>query len=121
MIDLSPSNSHSSRCDARSRLTELPDPLPEGAFGHIRSEDWLEATSVQVGSEEGQGSVFLVTADMSDVPLALGVLPSRQKEFSNSVSKVCEICLFCVAFDHAEFIPGYIRCSWCIGWLAGNH
>ncbi|OAX35552.1 hypothetical protein K503DRAFT_722825 [Rhizopogon vinicolor AM-OR11-026] len=64
---------------------ELPDPLPEGAFGHIRPEDWLEATSVQVGSE-GQGSVFMVTADMVDV--ALEVLPGRQKEFSNFVSKV---------------------------------
>jgi len=67
---------------------ELPDPLPEGAFGHIRPEDWLEAKSVQVGSEEGQGSTFAVTADMVDVPLE--VLPGRQKEFSNFVSKVCE-------------------------------
>lgn len=64
---------------------ELPDPLPEHAFGHIRPEDWLEATSVQVDSE-GEGSIFAVTADMVNVPLE--VLPGRQKQFSNFISKV---------------------------------
>ncbi|KAG2095708.1 uncharacterized protein F5147DRAFT_717932 [Suillus discolor] len=64
---------------------ELPDPLPERAFGHIRPEDWLEATSVQVDTE-GEGSIFAVTADMVDVPLE--VLPGRQKQFSNFISKV---------------------------------
>ncbi|KAG1778737.1 hypothetical protein EV702DRAFT_1025847 [Suillus placidus] len=64
---------------------ELPDPLPERAFGHIRPEDWLEATSVQVDAE-GEGSIFAVTADMLNVPLE--VLPGRQKQFSNFISKV---------------------------------
>lgn len=64
---------------------ELPDPLPERAFGHIRPEDWLEATSVQVDAED-EGSTFAVTADMVDVPLE--VLPGRQKQFSNFISKV---------------------------------
>ncbi|KAG1737542.1 uncharacterized protein EDB91DRAFT_482590 [Suillus paluster] len=64
---------------------ELPDPLPERAFGRIRPEDWLEATSIQVDAEE-EGSIFAVTADMVDVPLE--VLPGRQKHFSNFISKV---------------------------------
>ncbi|KAG1769840.1 hypothetical protein EDD22DRAFT_868174 [Suillus occidentalis] len=64
---------------------ELPDPLPERAFGHIRPEDWLEATSVQVDAGD-EGSIFAVTADMVDVPLE--VLPGRQKQFSNFISKV---------------------------------
>lgn len=64
---------------------ELPDPLPERAFGHIRPEDWLEATSVQVDGGD-EGSIFAVTADMVDVPLE--VLPGRQKQFSNFISKV---------------------------------
>ena len=76
----------------QKREEELPDPLPEGAFGRIRPEDWLEATSAQVDAEEGQGSVFAVTADMVDIPLE--VLPGRQKEFSNFVSKVCGISFF---------------------------
>jgi hypothetical protein len=65
---------------------ELPDPLPERAFGHIRPEDWLGATSVQVDAGD-EGSTFAVTADMVDVPLE--VLPGRQKQFSNFISKVC--------------------------------
>lgn len=68
---------------------ELPDPLPEGAFSRIRPEDWLNATSIQLDAEEGQGSMLAVTADMADVPLE--VLPGRQKEFSNFVGKVCAI------------------------------
>lgn len=64
---------------------DLPDPLPDRAFGHIRPEDWLEATSVQIDSE-GEGSIFAVTADMVNVPLE--VLPGRQKQFSNFISKV---------------------------------
>ncbi|KAG2135980.1 hypothetical protein DEU56DRAFT_871544 [Suillus clintonianus] len=64
---------------------ELPNPLPERAFGHIQPEDWLEATSIQVDAE-GEGSIFAVTADMVDVPLE--VLPGRQKQFSNFISKV---------------------------------
>lgn len=96
---------------------ELPDPLPERAFGHIRPEDWLEATSVQVeGGDEG--SIFAVTADMVDVPLE--VLPGRQKQFSNFISKVC-IAYFFRNLVHAGFVAGCIWHPWCIGRLAGNH
>lgn len=64
----------------------LPDPLPERAFGHIRPEDWLNATNTREKSGEGEGSVFAVTAKVLDVPLQ--VLPGRQKEFSDFVRKV---------------------------------
>lgn len=64
----------------------LPDPLPERAFGHIRPDDWLNATSTRDEGGEEDGSVFAVSAKVVDVPLE--VLPGRQKEFSNFVSKV---------------------------------
>ncbi|EAU83859.1 hypothetical protein CC1G_09528 [Coprinopsis cinerea okayama7 len=65
----------------------LPDPLPERAFGRIRPEDWLIAHSVpDDSSDEGEGSAYTVSAKVKDVPLE--VLPGRQKEFSNFVSKV---------------------------------
>ncbi|RDB17180.1 hypothetical protein Hypma_001825 [Hypsizygus marmoreus] len=64
----------------------LPDPLPERAFGHIRPEDWLDSVSVRDRSEEGEGAAYAVSAKIVDVPLE--VLPGRQKEFSNFVSKV---------------------------------
>ncbi|KAJ7700385.1 hypothetical protein B0H17DRAFT_1047135 [Mycena rosella] len=64
----------------------LPDPLPERAFGHIRPADWLASLSGPVPSEDGEGAAFAVTAKIVDVPLE--VLPGRQKEFSNFVSKV---------------------------------
>ncbi|KAG6816819.1 hypothetical protein H0H87_002662 [Tephrocybe sp. NHM501043] len=64
----------------------LPDPLPEGAFGHIRPEDWLKAHSARDTSEKNEGAAYAVTAKIVDVPLQ--VLPGRQKEFSNFVSKV---------------------------------
>ncbi|KAL4071758.1 hypothetical protein V8B97DRAFT_2084205 [Scleroderma yunnanense] len=63
----------------------FPDPLPPRAFGHICPEEWLNATSTYDGSEEG-GSAFLVTASIVDVPIEM--LPGREKEFSNFVSKV---------------------------------
>ncbi|KAG0703538.1 hypothetical protein DFH29DRAFT_435917 [Suillus ampliporus] len=69
----------------QQKVEELPDPLPEHAFGHIRPDDWLEATSIQVDTEE-EGSIFAVTADMVDIPLE--VLPGRQKPFRNFISKV---------------------------------
>ncbi|KIJ63603.1 hypothetical protein HYDPIDRAFT_92125 [Hydnomerulius pinastri MD-312] len=65
--------------------SRLPSPIPPRAFGHIRPEDWLDAVSVYDGSD-GEGSTFLVTASIEDVPME--VLPGRQKEFSNFVSKV---------------------------------
>lgn len=68
----------------------LPDPLPERAFGHIRPDDWLDSRSVLIEPEEEEeeevGSTFAVSAKIVDVPLE--VLPGRQKEFSNFVSKV---------------------------------
>ncbi|KAF5387357.1 hypothetical protein D9757_005749 [Collybiopsis confluens] len=70
----------------------LPDPLPERAFGHIRPEDWVDAKSVKLrsnsseGPEGDEGSEFAVSAKIIDVPLE--VLPGRQKEFSDFVSKI---------------------------------
>ncbi|KAI0318207.1 hypothetical protein OF83DRAFT_1117182 [Amylostereum chailletii] len=66
----------------------FPDPLPEHAFAHIRPEDWLPSTSGPGEPEDGEsaGSVTLVQAQLVDVPLE--VLPGRQREFSNFVSKV---------------------------------
>ncbi|KAL0945857.1 hypothetical protein HGRIS_012142 [Hohenbuehelia grisea] len=65
---------------------DLPDPLPAKAFGHIRPDDWLDAESKPVDSEDGEGAAFAVSANIVDVPIK--VLPGRQKEFSNFVGKV---------------------------------
>lgn len=67
----------------------LPNPLPPKAFGHIVPEDWLQAISKREDDEEGEGSIFTVSADIVDVPLQ--VLPGRAKEFGDFVSKVCLI------------------------------
>ncbi|KAH7928366.1 hypothetical protein BV22DRAFT_1059190 [Leucogyrophana mollusca] len=64
----------------------LPSPLPERAFGHICPDEWLNATSVRDESSDDEGSAFAVTANLVDIPME--VLPGRQKEFSNFVSKV---------------------------------
>ncbi|KZT63268.1 hypothetical protein DAEQUDRAFT_770765 [Daedalea quercina L-15889] len=64
----------------------LPDPLPERAFAHIRPDDWLPAFSEPGESRPGEGTVVNVSADIVDVPLE--VLPGREREFSNFVSKV---------------------------------
>ncbi|KAJ3999977.1 hypothetical protein F5050DRAFT_1734503 [Lentinula boryana] len=64
----------------------LPDPLPEGAFGHIRPDDWLKARCVSIEHDEEAGSSYAVSAKIVDVPLE--VLPGRQKEFSNFVTKI---------------------------------
>ncbi|TFY59234.1 hypothetical protein EVJ58_g5905 [Rhodofomes roseus] len=64
----------------------LPDPLPERAFAHIRPDDWLPALSVQGEQGPGEGTVVNVTASIVEVPLE--VLPGREREFSNFVSKV---------------------------------
>ncbi|KIY74273.1 hypothetical protein CYLTODRAFT_385048 [Cylindrobasidium torrendii FP15055 ss-10] len=66
----------------------LPDPLPPRAFSHIRPDDWLESeckAAVLEPGEEG-GSVFEVSARIEGVPLQ--VLPGREKEFGDFVSKV---------------------------------
>ncbi|TRM59260.1 hypothetical protein BD626DRAFT_157566 [Schizophyllum amplum] len=67
----------------------LPDPLPERAFGRLQPEDWIPADSTpddKGEGEEDEGSALAVRAEIVDVPLE--VLPGRQKEFSNFVSKV---------------------------------
>ncbi|THU87982.1 hypothetical protein K435DRAFT_762209 [Dendrothele bispora CBS 962.96] len=64
----------------------LPDPLPEKAFGRIRPDDWLDSTCVAVPTGDNEGSAFNVSATIVDVPLQ--VLPGRQKEFGDFVSKV---------------------------------
>ncbi|KAF9023834.1 hypothetical protein BDZ89DRAFT_1069634, partial [Hymenopellis radicata] len=68
----------------------LPDPLPERAFAHIRPDDWLESRCASIPLEPGEevdgGAAYAVTARIEDVPLE--VLPGRQTEFSNFVSKV---------------------------------
>lgn len=78
-----PDNVH---IDTAPESPPLPDPLPEGAFGHIRPEDWLDSRCVAIEPIEGEGSTFAVSAKLVDVPLE--VLPGRQKEFSNFVSKL---------------------------------
>lgn len=62
----------------------LPDPLPARAFGHIRPDDWVDAVCTPDTGKDS--SVFTVSAEIVDVPLE--VLPGREKEFSNFVSKV---------------------------------
>jgi len=64
----------------------LPDPLPSNAFAYIRPEQWLDSISVPLGHQDGEGSVFAVSAKIVDLPLE--VLPGRQREFSNFVGKV---------------------------------
>ncbi|KAF9011692.1 hypothetical protein BDQ17DRAFT_1344636 [Cyathus striatus] len=65
----------------------LPSPLPERAFGHIRPEDWLPSISEPVELEDEEGAkAYVVTAQVVDVPLE--VLPGRNKEFRDFVSKV---------------------------------
>ncbi|KAK0469297.1 uncharacterized protein EV420DRAFT_1757092 [Desarmillaria tabescens] len=64
----------------------LPDPLPDHAFAHIQPDEWLVSKCVPAESNEDGGSAFAVSAKIEEVPLE--VLPGRQKEFSNFVSKV---------------------------------
>jgi hypothetical protein len=64
----------------------LPDPLPANAFAHIRPGQWLESMSIPLGHQDGEGSVFAVSAKIIDI--LLEVLPGRQREFSNFVGKV---------------------------------
>ena len=67
----------------------LPDPLPANAFAHVRPGQWLDSLSVPLGHQDGEGSVFAVSAKIVDIPLE--VLPGRQREFSNFVGKVCPV------------------------------
>lgn len=65
----------------------LPDPLPKGAFGHIRPKSWLPSRCVPIESKgQDDGATYAISAKVQDVPLE--VLPGRQKELSNFVKKV---------------------------------
>ena len=64
----------------------LPDPLPPRAFAHIVPEDWLPASCQPIESMPDAGSTVAVMAKIDDVPLK--VLPGREREFSDFVSKV---------------------------------
>lgn len=64
----------------------LPDPLPERAFGRIRPGDWIASVCEPDESQDGEGSAYSIWAKIVDVPLE--VLPGREKEFSNFISKV---------------------------------
>lgn len=61
------------------------EPIPPRAFGHILPDDWLDAQSAYNGTDD-EGSMFSVTASLVDVPIQ--VIPGREAEFSNFVSKV---------------------------------
>ncbi|EIN14709.1 hypothetical protein PUNSTDRAFT_57626 [Punctularia strigosozonata HHB-11173 SS5] len=64
----------------------LPEPIPERAFGRVRPDDWLDAISVPLESDDGEGSAVAVSAKIVDVPLE--VLPGREREFSDFIGKV---------------------------------
>ena len=64
----------------------LPDPLPPRAFAHIVPDDWVPALCREVESAPDAGSTVAVSAEIVDIPLE--VLPGREREFSNFVSKV---------------------------------
>ena len=102
----------------------LPDPLPERAFGRIRPNEWVNASSVLAAPEEGEGKAYLVTAKVVNVPLE--VLPGRQREFSNFVGKVCLILGDVHGSNGFSFfiiiITGHIwiwRYSWNLGHCGG--
>ena len=66
----------------------LPSPLPSHAFARVRPDDWLPSLSARIEppEDENAGATYLISAKVVDVPLE--VLPGRQKEFGNFVTKV---------------------------------
>ena len=66
----------------------LPSPLPSHAFARVRPDDWLPSLSARIEPPEGEnaGPTYVLSAKVVDIPLE--VLPGRQKEFSNFVTKV---------------------------------
>lgn len=88
---------------------EIPDPIPEGAFGHIKPDDWLPSISTPVHNSE-HGSEYIVTANVTDVPLE--ILPGRSKEFSNFVSKVSLFVLLTLPNMLKTNITAGIRVKW---------
>ena len=95
----------------------LPEPLPERAFAHIRPEDWLPALSEPGESGPGEGTVVNVSANIVEVPLE--VLPGREREFSNFVSKVSRL-ESCASQSDSESDVGGVWDRWCIGGSAGR-
>ena len=95
----------------------LPDPLPERAFAHIRPEDWLPALSEPGESGPGEGTVVNVSADIVEVPLE--VLPGREREFSNFVSKVSKF-VVCILQSDSESDLGCIWDARCTSGPAGR-
>jgi hypothetical protein len=80
----------------------LPDPLPERAFARIRPDDWLQSSCTPDSGSEGEGSAYVVTANITDVPLE--VLPGRNKEFTNFVSKVCVLFILFLLRSHLFYL-----------------
>jgi len=95
--------SHHGGDDDETEPPPLPDPIPEHAFARIRPDTWLAAETtpdtspddvredgwiaINVnGGEEDSGWSATVTSIVHDVPLQ--VLPGREAQFRNFVSKV---------------------------------
>ncbi|RPD60580.1 hypothetical protein L227DRAFT_593329, partial [Lentinus tigrinus ALCF2SS1-6] len=85
----------------------LPDPLPPRAFAHIVPEDWLPAECHPVDGPPGSGSTVAVSAEIVDVPLE--VLPGREREFSDFVSKVRSAFSLGVPCSDSMLPLGHIR------------
>ena len=66
-----------------------PDPLPANAFAHIWPGQRLDSISVPLDRQDGEGSVFAVSAKIVGIPLE--VLPDRQRDFNQFVEKVWPI------------------------------
>lgn len=108
--DSAPEPAHASPIN-RGMQMGIPDPLPQGAFGHIKPDVWLPSVSMRV-IPSAYGSEYIVTANVTEVPLE--ILPGRNKEFSNFVSKVRD--LYCVDSDiYMAFLDRVFR-KWCNGW-----
>jgi hypothetical protein len=69
----------------------LPDPLPAGAFAHIRPEHWLPALSVPLPPQgDDEGSCVGISSKIVDVPLQ--ILPGRERLASDFIGKVSLLC-----------------------------
>ena len=70
----------------------LPYPLPPHAFAHIRPDDWLPSLCVREEAKDGDGASYAISAAITDVPLQ--ILPGREGQFTNFVSKARAIVSF---------------------------
>jgi len=86
----------------------LPSPLPLHAFARVRPDEWLPSLSARIEPPEGEdaGATYVLSAKVVDIPLE--VLPGRQKEFSNFVTKVQ--CLFPIPTAPHDTNPTYPFC-----------